>query len=91
MRARLGREYDLVIGGRRVKTEKKIVSMNPARPAEVVGVHQAAGEEHVEAAMRAAQAAFADVVARRRWRSGRRCCFARRGWCASASSSCARG
>jgi 1-pyrroline-5-carboxylate dehydrogenase len=54
----LGREYDLVIGGRRVKTERKIFSCNPARPAEVVGVHQAAGEEHVEPAMRAAQEAF---------------------------------
>jgi 1-pyrroline-5-carboxylate dehydrogenase len=57
--AKLGREYELVIGGRRLKTERKIVSINPARPAEVVGVHQAAGVEHVEPAMRAAQEAFA--------------------------------
>jgi 1-pyrroline-5-carboxylate dehydrogenase len=57
--AKLGREYELVIGGRRLKTERKIVSTNPARPAEVVGVHQAAGVEHVEPAMRAAQEAFA--------------------------------
>jgi len=59
VKARLGREYDLVIGGQRVRTQAKIVSINPARPVEVVGVHQAAGEEHVEVAMRAAQAAFA--------------------------------
>src|SRR5258708_24688469 len=58
VRAKLGREYDIVIGGRRLKTSGKIFSMNPARPAEVVGVHQRAGAEHVEEAMQAAQAAF---------------------------------
>ena len=50
----LGREYDLIIGGRRLKTEGKIRSINPARPAQVVGVHQKAGAEHAEAAMAAA-------------------------------------
>jgi 1-pyrroline-5-carboxylate dehydrogenase len=59
VRAKLGREYDIVIGGRRLKTSGKIFSMNPAHPAEVVGVHQRAGAEHVEEAMQAAQAAFA--------------------------------
>ncbi len=56
---KLGREYDMVIGGKRLKTAGKILSMNPARPAEVIGVHQRAGAEHVEPAMQAAQAAFA--------------------------------
>ena len=55
----LGREYEMVIGGRRLKTNGKIVSVNPARPAEVVGTHQAATEVHVDGAMQAAQAAFA--------------------------------
>jgi 1-pyrroline-5-carboxylate dehydrogenase len=55
----LGREYDIVIGGRRLRTEGKIVSINPARPAQVIGVHQRAGAEHVEPAMQAAQIAFA--------------------------------
>ena len=55
---KLGREYDIVIGGKRLKTTGKIFSMNPARPAEVIGVHQRAGAEHVEPAMQAAQAAF---------------------------------
>jgi 1-pyrroline-5-carboxylate dehydrogenase len=55
---KLGREYDIVIGGKRLKTAGKIFSMNPARPAEVIGVHQRAGVEHVEPAMQAAQAAF---------------------------------
>src|SRR5438874_2336134 len=58
VRAKLGREYDIVIGGKRLKTAGKIFSMNPAHPAEVVGVHQRAGEEHVEDAIQAAQTAF---------------------------------
>jgi 1-pyrroline-5-carboxylate dehydrogenase len=58
VKARLGREYDLVIGGHRLRTEAKIISINPARPAEIVGVHQRADENHVETAMQAALAAF---------------------------------
>src|SRR3984957_1588056 len=58
VRSKLGREYDIVIGGKRLKTTGKIFSMNPAHPAEVIGVHQRAGAEHVEEAMQAAQTAF---------------------------------
>jgi 1-pyrroline-5-carboxylate dehydrogenase len=54
----LGREYDLVIGGRRLRTGDKIVSINPARPGQVVGIHQRAVEEHVQQAIDAAQTAF---------------------------------
>jgi len=58
MRGQLGREYDLIIGGSRVKTAEKIKSINPARPSQIVGVHQKAGREHVEPAMNAALKAF---------------------------------
>ncbi|HTS61099.1 MAG TPA: L-glutamate gamma-semialdehyde dehydrogenase [Candidatus Acidoferrales bacterium] len=58
VREELGREYDLVIGGKRIKTADKIRSLNPAKPSEVVGIHQKAGAEHVEPAMQAALAAF---------------------------------
>ena len=54
----LGHEYDLVIGGHRIRTDGKIKSINPARPAQVVGIHQKAGAEHAEEAMRAALEAF---------------------------------
>ncbi|HTM16104.1 MAG TPA: L-glutamate gamma-semialdehyde dehydrogenase [Terracidiphilus sp.] len=54
----LGHEYDLIIGGHRLRTEGKIRSLNPARPSQVVGVHQKAGAEHAEKAMRAALEAF---------------------------------
>ena len=54
----LGREYDLVLGGHRVRTEGKIRSLNPSRPAQVVGIHQKAGAEHTEPAIQAALSAF---------------------------------
>src|SRR5260370_417871 len=58
VRTQLGQEYSLVIGGKRIKTTEKIQSINPAKPGEVVGIHQKAGREHVEPAMQAALAAF---------------------------------
>ncbi len=58
VRAELGREYDLIIGGKRVRTQEKIRSLNPAHPSQVVGIHQKAGREHAEPAMEAALAAF---------------------------------
>src|SRR3984893_13254936 len=53
VRGQLGREYDLIIGGKRVKTTDKIRSLNPTRPSEIVGIHQKAGKEQVEPAMKA--------------------------------------
>jgi 1-pyrroline-5-carboxylate dehydrogenase len=58
VRGQLGREYDLVIGGHRIRTADKIHSLNPARPSQIVGIHQKAGKEHVEPAMQAALSAF---------------------------------
>ncbi len=58
VRSQLGREYDLIIGGKRFKTTDKIKSINPARPSEIVGLHQKAGKEHVDPAMAAALKAF---------------------------------
>src|SRR3977135_2056646 len=58
VRGPLGSEYDLIIGGKRVKTADKIRSLNPTRPSEIVGIHQKAGKEQVEPAMKAALKAF---------------------------------
>ncbi len=58
VRNELGREYDLVIDGRRVKTAEKTQSLNPAKPTEVVGRFSAAGAAEVEPAMQAALKAF---------------------------------
>jgi 1-pyrroline-5-carboxylate dehydrogenase len=54
----LGQEYDLVIGGKRVRTTEKIKSISPSKPSQVVGLHQKAGREQVEPAMQAALRAF---------------------------------
>jgi 1-pyrroline-5-carboxylate dehydrogenase len=54
----LGHEYELVIGGERARTGKKLRSVNPAKPAQVVGVHQEAGPEEAEQAIAAALKAF---------------------------------
>src|SRR5947209_1538051 len=58
VRGQLGREYDLIIGAKRIKTQDKIKSLNPAKPSQLVGLHQKAGKEHVEPAMNAALRAF---------------------------------
>lgn len=62
VRAQLGREYPLVIGGRRIPTGDTFQSRNPAQPDEVVGVIHAGGPGHVEQAVQAAWDAF------ERWR-----------------------
>jgi 1-pyrroline-5-carboxylate dehydrogenase len=56
--AMLGHEYDLVIGGERLRTKDKIRSLNPAKPAQIVGIHQEAGAAHAEQAIAAALTAF---------------------------------
>ncbi|PYX81371.1 MAG: L-glutamate gamma-semialdehyde dehydrogenase [Acidobacteria bacterium] len=58
VRAQLGREYDLIIGGKHVKTQDKLKSINPAKPSQLVGLHQKAGKDQVEPAMNAALKAF---------------------------------
>jgi 1-pyrroline-5-carboxylate dehydrogenase len=54
----LGREYPLIVGRHRLTTDGKIKSLDPSRPAQVVGVHQKAGAEHAEGAMQAALDAY---------------------------------
>ena len=57
--SQLGHSYDMVIGGKRVRSERTITSVNPARPLQVIGRHAEASEEHVEQAITAAEQAFA--------------------------------
>ena len=58
VRGQLGREYDLILSGKRVRTQDKIKSINPAKPSQIVGLHQKAGKEQVEPAITAALHAF---------------------------------
>ncbi|MGI8988871.1 MAG: L-glutamate gamma-semialdehyde dehydrogenase [Bryobacteraceae bacterium] len=58
VRGELGREYNLPIDGARIKTEQKLVSRNPARPAEIVGSLQKATPELAERAVQTAHEYF---------------------------------
>ncbi len=54
----LGREYPLILGGERVLLPSKFESRNPAKPAEVIGVHQSGGVGEAGAAVEAAFTTF---------------------------------
>jgi 1-pyrroline-5-carboxylate dehydrogenase len=59
VRGQLGREYDIIIGGERVRTGDKLISVNPARPDEIVGIHQKATPELANRAIETAHRNFA--------------------------------
>jgi 1-pyrroline-5-carboxylate dehydrogenase len=54
----LGREYDVVIGGRRVKTPEKFCSYNPAQKDQIVGVFSKGNAELADRAVREADEVF---------------------------------
>src|SRR5690554_619620 len=58
----LRQEYDLFIDGKRIRTNDKIISYNPANKDEVVGIVSKANGDLAEQAMEAASHAF------ERWR-----------------------
>jgi 1-pyrroline-5-carboxylate dehydrogenase len=58
VRSELGREYNLVIAGESVKSNATFQSVNPARPSEVVGIHQKATPEQAARAIESASAYF---------------------------------
>jgi len=57
--AQLGKEFSLIIGGQRVTTKEKFRSFNPSQKDEIVAVCQRGTAEHVQAAVAAADRAFA--------------------------------
>ena len=58
VRKKFGREYPLVINGRKIKTSHTVDSLNPANPEEVVGRFSLASKEHAEQAIMAAAKSF---------------------------------
>jgi 1-pyrroline-5-carboxylate dehydrogenase len=58
VKARFGEGYPLVIGGKKIETEKKIRSINPANPDEVVGVMSSASKAQALEAIEVATTAF---------------------------------
>ncbi|HEX3720681.1 MAG TPA: L-glutamate gamma-semialdehyde dehydrogenase [Verrucomicrobiae bacterium] len=57
-RREFGRKYPLVIGGKEVWTERDMLSINPARPTEIVGRVAKGRRADAEAAVNAARASF---------------------------------
>ncbi|MDK2886190.1 MAG: 1-pyrroline-5-carboxylate dehydrogenase [Thermosipho sp. (in: thermotogales)] len=53
-----GKEYDIIIGGRKYKSERKIKSINPSKISEIVGITNAADEELAEKAVQEALKTF---------------------------------
>ncbi|HVP47746.1 MAG TPA: L-glutamate gamma-semialdehyde dehydrogenase [Bryobacteraceae bacterium] len=60
VRAQFGHEYDLLVGGQRIKTNDKLRSVNPSHPSEVVGIHQKATPELANRAVESAYEFFAE-------------------------------
>ena len=58
VRGELGREYPIIVNGERLTTPEKHMSVNPSRPAELVGVHQKATAAMATRAIEMAHAAF---------------------------------
>ena len=58
VRTQLGGEYPLVIGGKKIKTDEMIESVDPSNPDQVVGFVAEGHREHAEQAMQAALKAF---------------------------------
>lgn len=58
VRSEFGREYDLLIAGRRRKSQAKLNSRNPSKPSEIVGVHQKGTEQDARDAVEAAWVYF---------------------------------
>jgi 1-pyrroline-5-carboxylate dehydrogenase len=58
VRRELGREYDLVIGGERVKTQDKLYDYNPSYKDQVVGIFSKADAKLADRAIRTADEAF---------------------------------
>jgi 1-pyrroline-5-carboxylate dehydrogenase len=54
----LGREYDILIAGERIKAPEKFASTNPAVPDQVVGIFSKANKDLAERAVEAADEAF---------------------------------
>jgi RHH-type proline utilization regulon transcriptional repressor/proline dehydrogenase/delta 1-pyrroline-5-carboxylate dehydrogenase len=60
VRAGLGGKHPLVIGGAERWAEQEIISINPAKPREIVGRVAKAGRAEAELALASAEAAFGD-------------------------------
>ena len=56
--ARLGQKHPLIIGGKKISDRELVASINPARPAQIIGTWARATLADADAALAAARAAF---------------------------------
>ncbi|MGM8212071.1 aldehyde dehydrogenase family protein, partial [Virgibacillus sp. W0430] len=56
--ADFGKEYPLIIGGERITTEEKLVSVNPANKEEIIGYVSKSNKDLAEKAMKVADETF---------------------------------
>ena len=56
VKAMLGKEYPLVIGGEEIRTDDKLKSINPSQPSEVVGLFSKANPDLANKAIETAAA-----------------------------------
>lgn len=56
--SQFGREYNIIIGGERIKTDNKLNSYNPSKKGEIIGIFQKADEKIAERAMAVALETF---------------------------------
>lgn len=59
VKSELGKEYDIIIGGKHIKTDRKVKSINPSNLDEVIGIISEADTELAEKAMQTAIETFA--------------------------------
>jgi len=64
VRRQLGTHQPLIIAGEKVDSDQRILSVNPAKPAEIVGTVAAAAPHHADLALAAAWQAFPAWAAR---------------------------
>lgn len=58
VRSQFGKEYSIIIGGKRIKIDDKFHSYNPSKKGEIIGTFQKADEKTAEQAMEAALETF---------------------------------
>jgi 1-pyrroline-5-carboxylate dehydrogenase len=58
VQSQLGKEYSLLIGGEAIHTDRKVVSINPSKTSEVVGLASKANASQAVSAIEAAAKAF---------------------------------
>lgn len=58
VQSQFGREYSIIIGGKRVRLDKKFHSYNPSKKGEIIGTFQKADEKIAEQAMQVALETF---------------------------------